>query len=227
MLRLPFFCLLAFGSFAQAQRQYVVCIDPGHPSEVGPGTKGKNISEMRAVWLVAGYLQKDLESAGIKVVLTKSAEKQKVLNVDRAKTANASKADLLIRLHCDAASGSGFMTVFPDRQGTVKGVTGPSRPVIEASEVAARAFHKTAVTQLKGYLKDRGVTTDIHTAIGSKQGALTGSIFSEVPVILVEMCVLTNAQDDQFIASKKGQMLTARAMANGVLDALRALAVKR
>ena len=34
-----------------------------------------------------------------------------------------------------------------------------------------------------------GVKTDRQTAIGGKQGALTGSVFSEVPVVTVEMLV--------------------------------------
>jgi len=39
-------------------------------------------------------------------------------------------------------------------------------------------------------LKDGGVRGDSKTLIGSKQGALTGSIFSQVPIVTIEMVVL-------------------------------------
>lgn len=203
-----------------SQVKALICIDPGHPSEVGMGASGKCISEVRANWLVANKLEKELIARGFGVVMTKSAEREKVTNQVRAEAANSFGADLMIRLHCDGGGGSGFMTVFPDRQGRVRNVTGPSRGVIASSGGAARAFHSAATAILKGSLADRGVTTDIHTAVGSKQGALTGSIFSRVPVILIEMAVLTNARDDEFIASEKGRALMVKALADGVVAAI-------
>lgn len=217
-----FVCMiLSQGMLRQAKP--IVCIDPGHPSEVGIGASGKNVSEVRANWLIAKKLESELTARGIAVVLTKHSERERVTNQARAETANSYGADLMIRLHCDAAGGSGFMTVFPDRQGRVRKVTGPSRDVIRASGEAARAFHPAAMAVLKRSLEDRRVTTDIRTAIGSKQGALTGSIFSRVPVILIEMGVLTNAHDEAFIASGRGQDLMAKALADGVEAALAAL----
>ena len=69
---------------------------------------------------------------------------------------------------------------------------------------------------LAGKLKDGGVRGDSKTAIGGQQGALTGSIFSEVPVVLVEMVTLSNARDAAFIKDAKGQALMARAIAHGI-----------
>src|SRR5687768_16406655 len=60
-------CLCAASlSFGQ-----VVCIDPGHPSEVGVGTQGKKLTELKAVWVQAQMLKQRLEKRGIKVVMTK------------------------------------------------------------------------------------------------------------------------------------------------------------
>jgi N-acetylmuramoyl-L-alanine amidase len=61
------------------------------------------------------------------------------------------------------------------------------------------------------------------TAVGAKQGALTGSIFSLVPVILVEMVVLTNSVDEAFFL-KHGKTKLADALEQGVVAAVRALA---
>ena len=58
------------------------------------------------------------------------------------------------------------------------------------------------------------------TAVGGRQGALTGSIFSEVPVVLVEMATITLRGDEAFMASERGQARMARALAAGVRAAL-------
>jgi N-acetylmuramoyl-L-alanine amidase len=52
--------------------------------------------------------------------------------------------------------------------------------------------------------------------VGSRQGALTGSIFSEVPVVTVEMVVLSNAHDARFITSARGERRMAEAIAAGI-----------
>ena len=70
-------------------------------------------------------------------------------------------------------------------------------------------------------LKDRGIRTDAQTAVGSKQGALTGSIYAEVPVILVEMAVLQQRHDEAFLVSEAGQDLLTKAMADGIREAAR------
>ena len=197
-----------------------ICIDPGHPSEVGEGTRGKKLTEMRAAWLVAKRLEALLKAAGHDVILTKKSEKEFVKNRKRAETANAFHADLHVRLHCDSEGGTGFWTYFPDRQGTDStGKRGPSADVIAACKERAPKFHAALAAGLKGALRDNGCLPDIRTAVGSKQGALTGSIWSQVPVVLVEMCVLSNAKDEAFLVSEKGQDQMAKALAAGVAAA--------
>ena len=48
------------------------------------------------------------------------------------------------------------------------------------------------------------------------QGALTGSVFSSVPVVLVEMVTLSNASDARFITDLRGQSLMAQAIGEGI-----------
>src|ERR1051325_4607133 len=95
----------------------VVCIDPGHPSEVASGRNVQNgTSEAHVDWVVATKLREALEVRGYEVVLTKSAEEELVRNKDRALVANRAGADLMIRLHCDASTERGFAVYYPDRQ---------------------------------------------------------------------------------------------------------------
>jgi N-acetylmuramoyl-L-alanine amidase len=193
-----------------------ICIDPGHPSEVGKGSSGKKISELEAVWLIGSRVAKRLEELGYRVVMTKTKQEELVKNRRRAEIANESKADLMVRLHCDGAGSTGFAVYWPSKQGTAQGRTGPSQEVIERTSKLVPVFHKELAAALKGKLRDNGLKGDEKTLIGSRQGALTGSIFSEVPVLLVEMVDLTNPSDDAFIASRAGQDLYVEALVRAI-----------
>ncbi len=196
----------------------VICIDPGHPSEVGSGTEGRHITEIEAAWIIAQRMKALLLADGYTVVLTKSSENQFVKNRQRAETANFSHAALMVRLHCDGGEGigSGLAVYAPDRQGRAAGgKTGPTTAVIAASQSAAKLFYKTVAADLAGKLATRGLHPDTATRVGGMQGALTGSIYSQVPVVLVEMCVLTNPHDEAFIRSDSGQAAMAHALVDG------------
>jgi N-acetylmuramoyl-L-alanine amidase len=208
-------CLLSCLSFG-----VTVCIDPGHPSEVGEGTTGKKLTEMHAAWTEALLLKDRLVKQGIKVVMTKTSEKQFVRNRARAEVANKAHADFMIRLHCDSASGSGFTCYYPTQKGKSEGVRGPSQDVLDACAAKAEPFHAAFAAALKGKLRDNGLKSDLATAVGSRQGALTGSVFSKVPVVLVEMVVLTNRKDEAFLSNKAGQEAMADALYAGVMAAL-------
>lgn len=197
-----------------------ICIDPGHPSENGRGSRGKALSEIEATWKVGVRLRQILEKDGYRVVMTKSDQEEMVTNRRRAQIANDAKSDLMLRLHCDAAAGSGISAYYPKEPGTAHGRTGPSDRVRTRSGELARLFFPAVVQALDGQHASRGLMTDRQTAIGKRQGALTGSIFSSVPVILVELAVLTNPKDEAFISSPKGVEALAQAMAAGVRAAV-------
>jgi N-acetylmuramoyl-L-alanine amidase len=197
-----------------------VCIDPGHPSEVGIGTRGKRLTEVAVAWEIGTALRDRLTGRGVRVVLTKSREREFVRNLDRSAIANRARADLFLRLHCDAAAGSGFAVYFPSQPGTSGGKTGPSAEVLAASKQAADRFHAAMSRRLRSAHRDNGLKTDLATAVGARQGALTGSIFSEVPVLLVEMCVLTNPRDEAWIGSRAGRQLMIDALTEATLAAI-------
>ena len=202
-----------------ASARTIVCIDPGHPSEVASGKNLQNgTSEAHTDWAVATKLREELEARGYEVVLTKASEDELVRNKDRALVANRARASLMIRLHCDASAERGFAVYYPDRRGRARdGTTGPGAGVIEESRRAAEAVHAGLADGLSGALNDNGVRTDFQTKVGREQGgALTGSIFSEVPVVTIEMVVLSDAADAEFIKTEEGQRRMADAIADGV-----------
>lgn len=221
---LAFFILscLAVPAPAYAQeaplRGFVVCVDPGHSSETSRGTASRDgkLTELHVNWVVAQRLITLLKADGATVVTTKMRELQVVTNRRRAEIANAAHANVFLRLHCDSGEQSGLATYYPDRTGTRFGVTGPSKGVMTASHNAAEIFQPAVIAALHGDLRDAGIKGDSQTGVGSKQGALTGSIFSHVPALTVEMCVLTNAHDYKFIRTAAGQEQMAQALLAGV-----------
>ncbi len=201
-----------------------ICIDPGHPSETSAGTSGPSgVTENHINWVIAGKLKSVLEADGATVVMTKQSENEKVTNRRRAEIANAASADIMIRLHCDAASSSGFSIYYPDQQGTKYGVTGPTQSVIDGSRAAVTPFYEGMKAILSGVLNGRGIHGDSATYVGSRQGALTGSIFSHVPTLTIEMVVLTQASDEAFIKADAGQSTMVEALKSGLEHYFRTL----
>lgn len=206
----------AFRPFAVVEAPApIICVDPGHSRETR-GARGRHSSEYQITWQVALKLKAALESRGIRVAMTKDSVNQNMTNEERAAIANRVRAHLFVRLHCDAGSGAGAATFYPARQGETGGVRGPGPSVITASRQCARLFHPAMMRSLSGLLRDRGIRTEAQTQIGARQGALTGSIFSRVPVVLIEMCVLSNPHDEAFITSGYGQQSMAFSLADGV-----------
>jgi N-acetylmuramoyl-L-alanine amidase len=216
------FCTLILGSCQgppEAREAPLVAIDPGHPSETSQGASGPaGATEIQVNWAVSQRLKALLEEAGYRVVLTKLVEEELVTNRHRAEIGTLHGADVMVRLHCDAGDHRGTATFYPDRQGERWGVTGPSPEVIAGSEAFAAVFHPAMIRALGPNWPDLGIKGDSKTFVGSQQGALTGSIFSTIPVVTVEMAVITQPDDEAFISSPEGQDRMARAIFAG-LDA--------
>jgi N-acetylmuramoyl-L-alanine amidase len=202
---------------ANSPANFCVCIDPGHPSENNDGEKLTNgLRETTLNWEVSLLLKQRLEDEGFKVVMTKNTEKEFVTNKRRAEIANSAEASLFLRLHADEGNSSGFTVYFPSRRGSSQGIEGPSAGVLAASKRVGPIFHRAFATSFKGELKDNGLRGEEGTFIGGKQGALTGSIFSKVPTLLVEMIFITSRQDAEWMKSDAHKQKMAAALAAGV-----------
>ncbi|MEY2562773.1 MAG: N-acetylmuramoyl-L-alanine amidase [Verrucomicrobiota bacterium] len=213
-----FFAVASTGrAIDPATNRTVICLDPGHPSENNDGMGLVNgLREVSVNWDVAVLLKQELERDDFIVLMTKQSEREFVSNKERAFAANSAHADLLLRLHADAGPGSGFTVYYPRKPGTAHGVTGPSPDVLTTSSAAAKLFHRAFAAALAGKLKDNGLRGDDETLIGGRQGALTGSIFSKVPTILVEMVFLTNARDAEWIRQEGNKKVMAHSLATAI-----------
>jgi len=200
----------------------IIAVDPGHPSETSNGCAHHGLTELQICWDVALKLEKLInDQAGLEAIKTKDRVDQMVTNRQRAEIANAASAALMVRLHCDSGKGAGCTVYYPDRQGTVDGVTGPAQKVIDKSRTAAEAMQKGLAETLKQHLHLNPIKTDSVTYVGSKQGALTGSIFSQVPTVVIEMVYLNNASNAAFIKEPQNQELMAGAILQGILAYVR------
>jgi N-acetylmuramoyl-L-alanine amidase len=201
---------------ASVGRGMVVCIDPGHPSDQADGcTAPDGTTETEINWRVGVFLRDELTKRGYQVVSTKSSMTEKVANRRRAEIANEAGAAMMIRLHCDSSPLRGFAVYYPQQEGHKDGASGPSPEVREASGRLARAIHAGLAAAFKDTLPDNGVKSDRATGIGAKQGALTGSIFSRVPTVTVEMVVLSNETEARWIEQPANQQRMAAALADG------------
>ncbi len=196
------------------------CLDPGHPSETSDGTSANGAQELDINWAVTERLPQLLatqQGGLVQVKKTREVKNQRTTNRRRAEIANELPAALFLRLHCDYGSGSGYTLYYADRPGRTQGVTGPSPDIIAASSAAAQAVREGMRGVLGQALRDNGIRGESQTAVGARQGALTGSIFCSVPAVTVEMVFLNNPQDAAFIKSNEGQVLMAQALAAGVM----------
>jgi N-acetylmuramoyl-L-alanine amidase len=201
----------------KAVPNFCLCIDPGHPSEKNDGLGLTNgLREVSVNWEIALLLQHELENDGVTIVLTKGSEEEFVTNEKRAAIANERHANLFLRLHADAGNSTGFTIYSPRKEGFVRGTTGPPQDVIRSSAAAAELFHRAFADALREKLRDNGIHGDEDSFIGARQGALTGSIFSKVPTVLVEMVFLTNPKDAEWIKQPENRMFMAKALAAGV-----------
>lgn len=202
---------------AETSDRFLVCIDPGHPSENGVGAVAHGLSEKRLNWQVAQRLARRLKALGIACRMTRQREDQRVTNRERAEIANKAGASLFLRLHCDVGVGKGYSWYYPDRAATLGGVTGPPPAVQRASRIATHVLNEAMKPILRGHLASNPIKTDAATHIGGRQGGvLTGSIFSRVPTALIEMCFLNQRADAHFIASEAGQEKMAEALAEAI-----------
>lgn len=200
----------------------VVVIDAGHqgrgssvPEPIGPGsttTKARVTSgtsgcvtgapEHVVNLEVALLLKSRLEARGVRVVMVRESAAIDISNSERALLANEAGAALTVRLHCDGNNDSslrGVLTIVPAANQWTGAIVAPSR--------AAGELVHAAVLAATG-ARDRGI---------SARGDMTGFNWSQVPAVIVEMGLMTNAEDDRLLSDRAYQERLATGIADGVV----------
>lgn len=200
----------------------VVVIDPGHQLR-GDSTKepnGPGSSTMKArvtsgttgvATKVAEYimnlevslkLKTELENRGYTVYMTRSTHDVNISNKERAEYATSVGADIAVRIHGNGSENSsvhGVETYAPSYNNPyvshlAKASQSLSRCIIDAYS-AATGF------------KNRGVFTS---------DTMTGINWSTVPVTIVELGYMSNAEEDQKMQDATMQNNMVQGIANGI-----------
>lgn len=200
----------------------VVVIDPGHQLR-GDNTKepnGPGSSTMKArvtsgtsgvATGVAEYilnldislkLKTELENRGYVVHMTRSTHDVNISNKERAEYANSVNADIAVRIHANGSSNA-----------SIRGVEtyGPSasNPYVSHLSSASMSLSKCIVDSYAAAtgFRNRGArTSDI----------MTGINWSSVPVTIVELGYMSNAEEDRAMQDPTMQNNMVQGIANGI-----------
>jgi N-acetylmuramoyl-L-alanine amidase len=206
--------------------EFVVVIDPGHQAKanynqepIGPGsseTKAKVSSgtrsintgtpESQLVLAVSLKLRDSLEAQGIRVVMTRTTQDVDVSNIQRAQIANTAGADLFVRIHADGAGETtthGILMLYPAT------ITGWTDDIAVASKRAAQIALECMVAATGA--PSRGL---------SARRDLSGFNWSDVPVILPEIGLMTNREEDALLATGAYQDKLVQGLTDAVLEFL-------
>ena len=140
---------------------------------------------------------------GYKVVMVRTKHNVNISNVERAKVANAAKADAFIRIHANSSestSVSGALSIAP---------TGNNKYMSKKVRKASQKFSKKMIRKYCAATgaRNRGVMyTD----------TMTGINWCKVPVTIIEMGFMSNRAEDLKMASASYQKKMVKGIADGV-----------
>ena len=184
----------------------IICIDPGHGgTDVGAIGRlgGKEIYEKNITLSIALPLRDMLTSAGAKVVMTRSTDKDVYgpwADADpelqaRCDVANEAHADAFISIHIDSFSN-----------GNVDGTTAYYNAKSSKDLLLAQMMHQATMSGLA--IPDRGV----------KSNDFYVNVNTTMPSVLMEMGFITNPHRLQMLTSTWGPKTIAKSLFNGLVN---------
>ena len=166
------------------------------------GTSGKILSEEQLNLAVSLKLEAALEQLGAEVHMTRTGNKSDMTNIDRAEFANKLNAELSVKIHADGSENSsahGVSVLVPSAKHV------HDNAVVEKSANAGKLILEEFVKSTGAY--NRGIVI---------RNDLTGFNWTKVPIVLVEMGFMTNAEEDRLMSTEDYQNKIVSGIVNGI-----------
>ncbi|HDK7137199.1 TPA: N-acetylmuramoyl-L-alanine amidase [Clostridium botulinum] len=203
----------------------IIVIDPGHGSKsnlelerVSPDSEEKKIKdgggadgvnsktpEYLIAMDVASKLKETLQKEGYTVIMTKNKHSESLGNIERAEVGNKNNANLVIRIHADSADledAKGASILVPSKKGYASEINELSK---KYGDILLREMVASA------NMNNRGVV---------EREDMTGFNWSKVPVVLVEMGFLSNAEEDKLLNTEEYKIKIVQGLTEGIKKAI-------
>ncbi len=194
----------------------LVVLDPGHGGS-DTGTRGRRSVEKTMTLDLARRVERYLEAAGIRVVLTRGSDKTLGL-AERVALAGSKRADLFISLHFNAGgSAEGIETYCVPPAGAVS-TANPFRRLFEHPEPpCAGNQHDERNVWLAHCVQRAALSATGAADRGVRRARFLVLRDAPCPAILIEGGFLSNRAEEQRILGADYRDRLARAIADGVL----------